>query len=203
MSDARFATITSALLTRKGLAAPSFIGTAPRPAPSFGTKPTPPSEAHWDAALPANDAKPVARPPEARRPVPPLAYQPRPAPRPAEPRIATSIASAPIPVPRIAEARIDTPRTSPRSAPARRETARPTDRKRRVVLTMSVEEYQRLGIVAAKMDSTRQELVRAAVFARLDAFARDQAPDCRCIGSGQPCDCESPSEVGGPKGRAA
>jgi hypothetical protein len=123
MSDAKFASITSALLARKGEAAPSLVMPAARHVP----------------------------PPETRAPVR----------RPVE----------------------------------RREDASPAgDRKRRVVVTLSGEEYVRLGIIAAKKNSTRHDMVRDVLFAELDAFARTEAPDCRCINSGEPCDCAAESD---------
>jgi hypothetical protein len=63
-----------------------------------------------------------------------------------------------------------------------------------VVVTVSSDEYQRLGIVAAKKNATRQELVRGALFEQLDAFARTEAADCRCVNSDLACDRESPSD---------
>ena len=121
MSDARFASITSALLTRKGEAAPSLVGGSARTVPAY---------------IPAPAPRPVKRPPA----------------------------------------------ISP-----------PSDHKRRVVVTLTVEEYQRLGIVAAKMNTTRQELVRNAVFERMDRFAREQGSDCSCISSDAACDCAAPA----------
>jgi hypothetical protein len=156
-SDARFASITSALLTRKGQAAPSLVTAPARTAPAFGTKPAPrPPEAQWSASR--------------------SAYQAKPAPRLQEVRPATSAAVE----------------TGSGGSPAKRPPSLPGDRKRRVVLTLTVEEYRRLGIIAAKMNCTRQELVRGAVFDRLELFAHDQS-DCRCISSGA-CDCAFPSE---------
>ena len=123
MSDARYASITSALLARKGEAAPSVVD-ADRFAPLFETRP--------------------AAPPPAQR---------------KRPAVVSAIG-----------------------------------RKRRVVITLSSEEFVRLGIVAAKKNSTRHDLVRDALFDQLDAYARDQADDCRCINSDEACDCEEPAD---------
>jgi hypothetical protein len=126
MMSEKFASLTSALLVRKGEARPSLVGVA-------ATR-----------SVPTHAAKPVAHPAE---------------------RI---------------------PERTPDLAAA--------DRKRRVVVTLSCEEYQRLGIIAAKRNSTRQELVRGALFEQLDAFAKDQGKECPCVGSGQACGCPSPSD---------
>jgi hypothetical protein len=132
-NEAKFASITSALLARKGDAAPSVI---------------PPVR-----SVPAYDTEREYEP----RPMLPV----RPAPRPTQkrPRL---LASA--------------------------------ERKRRVVVTLTADEFQKLGIVAAKKDSTRHDLVRDALFDQLNAFARQEAPACACINSGQPCDCDSTSD---------
>jgi hypothetical protein len=124
MSDAKFASITAALLARKGEAAPSLIGAAMHSVPVY--EPAPP-------------VRPVRR--HQRAPV-------------------------------------------------------AADRKRRVVVTLSGEEYTRLGIIAAKKNSTRHDLVRDVLFEQLDAYARTEASDCRCVNSDQPCDCASSSSDG-------
>lgn len=52
--------------------------------------------------------------------------------------------------------------------------------KRRIVLTVSQDEFERLGIAAVKKDLTRQELLREAVQDYLDETARSH-DSCRCI----------------------
>jgi hypothetical protein len=66
--------------------------------------------------------------------------------------------------------------------------ARTPQKKRRVVIAMDGEEYERLGIAAVKTRTSRHQLARAALFARLDAIAREHGA-CSCIAGG-PCACK-------------
>ncbi len=131
MSDAKFASITSALLVRKGEAAPSVISVMPPPAMS------------------APFVMPV------------------------------------IPRPKAAARKVERHEEHVSTA---------GDRKRRVVITLTSEEYQRLGIIAAKRDSTRHDMVRDVLFVQLDAYAREQAANCACINSATGCDCAGAGE---------
>jgi hypothetical protein len=126
MNEAKFASITAALLVRKGEAAPSVVATSLPPVPVYEIK----------AA----------------------------------------------------------PRPRPRAVPVRRKPIAPDEGKRRVVVTLTGQEFQRLGIIAAKKNSTRHDLVRDALFEQLNVFAREQAADCRCINGNEPCGCDFAAE---------
>ena len=55
---------------------------------------------------------------------------------------------------------------------------------------MSVHDFERLGILAVKTDTTRQQLLKEALAQFLDAKAKDFG--CACLGA---CDSNCGSEV--------
>ena len=63
---------------------------------------------------------------------------------------------------------------------------------RRVVLMLSHEDYERLGIASVKKNITRHQFAQEALFAHLDATAREHG-GCHCIAGGEPCGCARPS----------
>jgi hypothetical protein len=129
MSGPRFAPMTSALLARKGDAAPSIIERS-KPAP------------RWNDLAPS------------------LAPAPRPV---AFPRAAASHAS-----------------------PASRETHEAEhagDHSRRIVLTLSPAEHEKLGIAAVKKGVTRNQLVRTALESFLDSLLQEYRGSCACLGA--------------------
>ena len=72
------------------------------------------------------------------------------------------------------------PAASPRPAPAKPATApRPRKSNRRVSLALGEEEYERLGIAAAKHHETRPQILRAALKEYLDRLACSHG--CSCI----------------------
>ena len=56
--------------------------------------------------------------------------------------------------------------------------------KRRVMLTLTIEEFERVGIAAVKRNVTRQQFARDALFAYLSAMALEHE-DCACIATGK------------------
>ena len=74
-------------------------------------------------------------------------------------------------------------------APPRRNPGMARGEKRRVVLTLTQDEYERLGIAAVKMNLTRSEFAREALFQFLWQTARDHQ-NCACIAAGEGCACE-------------
>ena len=130
MSAGRFAPITSALLARKGDAAPSLAECsklAPR----------------WNDVMPAASAAPQSLP----RPV-----------------LTTR---------------------APVSAASAREKleADSADHPRRIVLSLSPAEHEKLGIAAVKKGLNRNQLVRAALESYLDALIKEYRASCACLGS--------------------
>lgn len=133
MAYGKFAPMTSALLTRKGEAAPSTIAGTTTP---NGIGPV--TVGFFD-----RPAKPAA-------------------PAPVSPK-ATTLAAA---------------------EPTKRASSEPKQAKtRRVVVAVSQEEFERLGIAAVKKDVTRQELVRAALSRYLGKTA-SMYSSCQCIAPG-------------------
>lgn len=60
------------------------------------------------------------------------------------------------------------------------------DKPRRLFVNLSPEEYERLGIVAVKQDSTRHQLLRDALEVFLKAVSHEYARNCACV-SGTSC----------------
>ncbi len=48
-------------------------------------------------------------------------------------------------------------------------------------MRMSFQEYERLGILAVKKDSTRQQLLREALAQLFTALAKDYRNQCPCL----------------------
>ena len=133
MAYGKFAPMTSALLARKGEAAPSVVA----------------------AQIGPSGITPVT-----------VGFFDPPAPRPAAP-------PKPAPEPQ---------------APPRRQPDVARGEKRRVVLTLTPEEFERLGIAAVKSNVTRQEFAREALFQSLAKTARDHG-SCPCMAGAGPCAC--------------
>jgi hypothetical protein len=61
--------------------------------------------------------------------------------------------------------------------------------KRRVMLTLTNEEFERIGIAAVKRNISRQQLAREALFAYLSAMALEYG-NCACLAGKDSCDCK-------------
>ncbi|HEX2590671.1 MAG TPA: hypothetical protein VHL34_04215 [Rhizomicrobium sp.] len=57
------------------------------------------------------------------------------------------------------------------------------EKTRRMFVNVTPEEYERLGIIAVKRDTSRHQLVRDALDAFLEAASKDYG-GCACVGSG-------------------
>lgn len=136
MSSAKFASITSSLLARKGDATPSLATLPVRPS-AFGDipPPFPPPPPPFKKECSEPPQEPVAQP-----------------------------ASATMP---------------PRGAPA--------DRPRRIVITLTAEEFEKLGIAAIKKDKTRHQIVRGALDAYFRQLASELPRACNCMAKRDCC----------------
>ena len=79
---------------------------------------------------------------------------------------------------------------APGTAEARKKNGKARETKRRIVLTLTREEFERLGIAAVKTGTTPHELAQAALFEKLDAVAAEFGA-CECMVSDTPCVCEA------------
>ncbi len=61
--------------------------------------------------------------------------------------------------------------------------------KRRIMLTLTNEEFERVGVAAVKRNVTRQQLARDALFAYLSAMAVE-FEDCACLAASEERDCK-------------
>ena len=61
------------------------------------------------------------------------------------------------------------------------------DRPRRIVVTLSAEEFERLGIAAIKKDCTRHAVVHAALEAYFHQLASELPRRCACMAEGGCC----------------
>ena len=67
------------------------------------------------------------------------------------------------------------------------------DHPRRIVLSLSPTEHEKLGIAAVKKGLSRNQLVRAALESYLDALMQEYRASCACLGSeGGRASCCSP-----------
>jgi len=72
--------------------------------------------------------------------------------------------------------------TSVRPAPL------PPDAVKRCTVRLSLNDYERLGIMAVKKDITRQQFLQSALARVLDELAREFPAGCSCVGGcGQNC----------------
>lgn len=71
----------------------------------------------------------------------------------------------------------------------------PQDGMRRCTLRLSPCEYERLGIVAVKHNTSRQRILRMAVEEYLAAIEYEYGGECGCLG-GQNCRGEKPRRTG-------
>jgi hypothetical protein len=72
------------------------------------------------------------------------------------------------------------------------------DGTRRCTLRLTPCEYERLGIVAVKRNTSRQQILRLAIEEYLTAVEREYGRDCGCLG-GRTCQNEKPRMAGGPR----
>ena len=61
---------------------------------------------------------------------------------------------------------------------------------RRIVLTLTPHEYETLGLVAVKKNSTRHQLAQEAMDAYFEWLASEYGEACACIVGGALCRCE-------------
>lgn len=163
--------MTASLLARKGDAAPSSFPDASRLAKAGWTSfnPAPPPHRHFDKpdslfSLPPTDMRTAERGAHGRRDLPTL---PDLRLRPAE-----SIAERPE-----LTKQLETKAAEPAQI----------DKPRRLFINLTPQEYERLGIVAVKHDSTRHQLLRDAMEAFLEKASQDIGKDCACLGGGESC----------------
>lgn len=77
---------------------------------------------------------------------------------------------------------------APQTGAARR-TGLVAGTKRRVMLTLTNEEFERIGIAAVKRNVSRQQLAREALFAYLSAMALEYG-NWACLAGKYSCDCK-------------
>ena len=66
----------------------------------------------------------------------------------------------------------------------------PADKPRRIVLTLTPHEYETLGLVAVKKNTTRHELAQSAMDAYFEWLVSEYGEACACIVGGALCRCE-------------
>ncbi len=71
------------------------------------------------------------------------------------------------------------------------------DGTRRCTLRLTPCEYERLGIVAVKRNTSRQQILRLAIEEYLSAVERQYGRACGCLG-GRTCQSEKPRTANGP-----
>jgi hypothetical protein len=162
MSAGKFASITASLLARKGEAQPSTLEA--RPIHTFA----------WSGAL--QRSAPVTETPSRVPPKDERATE-----RGAfvrlypEPEVAHDLRFEP-------EVTVEKPAARPvREHP--REPVR-TDKPRRMFVLLSPSEYERLGIVAIKRDTSRHQLLREALDTFMDWAVEEYRTDCACVAGG-------------------
>ncbi len=77
-------------------------------------------------------------------------------------------------------------------------TAAVPDGAKRCTLKLSPCEYERLGIVAVKRNTSRQQILRLAVETYLSAIEEEYGRQCGCLG-GRTCRSEKPPIVAAPR----
>lgn len=80
--------------------------------------------------------------------------------------------------------RADSP--PPSFTPAFASVSQPKDETRKMTMRLSQADYERVGIIATKRDTTRQRLLHQMLDQFLAAAACEFGPECGCIG-GAPC----------------
>ena len=154
MSGGRFASLTSGLLVRKGEAAPSIVTSGP-PRP-LGAAPD-----RLEAALMhARDLVPQPAPVEGPE------RAPRPECRELPPSVAAPERVFAQPVREIA-LHSDHP-----------------DKPRRLMVSLSAEEYEMLGLIGVKKNATRHQLLRIAFDEYLLQLVEEFGEGCHCIANG-------------------
>jgi hypothetical protein len=61
------------------------------------------------------------------------------------------------------------------------------ERPRRIVVSLTTEEFEKLGIAAVKKDKTRQQIVRGALDAYFHQLAAALPRACNCMAEGRCC----------------
>ncbi len=82
------------------------------------------------------------------------------------------------------------------SPPEPRTTPTQDNNTRRCALKLSPCEYERLGIIAVKRNTSRQQILRMAVEEYLAAIEQEYGRECGCLG-GRGCSAEKPPVVFG------
>jgi len=174
--------MTASLLARKGDAQPS---TMPEHAPLRGfvrisSPPSPPAVHRQFEKLdsvfsvPPTDMRAAERGTPIRSDdAPPVVHDLR-----HEPVVAEAIAPPP---PDVAEPKAPVVKPAP---VAKSVEPAQIDKPRRMFVNLSPEEYERLGIIAVKKDSSRHQLLRDALDAFLKKMSREYKADCACVASG-------------------
>ena len=163
MSSAKFASLTSGLLVRKGEAAPSPILSGP--IASALTRPFVHASERADAPISAHPREPAHAPTW---------------------RDGPQFASAPDwhdPPPHIEAERVF-------ARPAREIALHSDhpDKPRRLMVTLTAEEYEMLGIIGVKRDVTRHQLLRIAFDEYLVQLVEEYGEACHCIANGGSCE---------------
>jgi hypothetical protein len=178
MSGGKFASITAGLLARKGDARPSILdlGQVPR---SYAWASRQPSED--PSGTPPKDEFAVENGEFVRiRAVPEEHHDLRKASVTEEAPVAAEGLPAQQPAPDTVVAKKRARKKAVKSAyPA--EPAH-TDRPRRLFVNLTPSEYERLGIVAVKRDTSRHHLLREALNTFMDWAAEEYRTDCACVG---------------------
>lgn len=65
-----------------------------------------------------------------------------------------------------------------------------SEKSRRIVLNLTAQEYETLGLVAVKKGSTRHHLAQAAMDAYFEWLVAEYGEACSCIAGGAMCRCE-------------
>ena len=164
MSGGKFASLTSNLLVRKGEAAPSPIVSGP--IASAAARPFVHASERFDAPLSAHPREPAHAP----------AWHDGP-----------QLASAP-----------EWHEPPPHVEAPERGFARPAreialhsdhpDKPRRLMVTLTAEEYEMLGIIGVKKDVTRHQLLRIAFDEYLVQLVEEYGEGCQCVANGGTCE---------------
>jgi hypothetical protein len=166
MSAGKFASMTASLLARKGDAQPSALPENPRGfawAKGSLPPPSPPAVHHHFEKI------------DIAFSVPPTDM------RAAERGVHVG-GNEPLPVMRdLREQDLVLPAEEKR-APAKAREPERIEKARRLVVSITPEEYARLGIVAVKQDSSRHQLLRDALSAFLQSCSKEY--DCACVSGG-------------------
>jgi hypothetical protein len=69
-----------------------------------------------------------------------------------------------------------------------------SEKPRRIVLTLTAHEYETLGLVAVKKNTTRHQLAQSALDAYFEWLVSEYGEACSCIVGGALCRCECGSD---------